>query len=77
MQIASYRTEISTTIVVMAKVGWYCIWRESTKWFKIYDIFFIIFYSTDNSKTTWWAKIQHTIEAATTNLIIDLTIKIF
>ena len=45
VQIFSYRTEILTTGVVTAKVGWYWIWLKSTKWFKIYDIFFIIFYS--------------------------------
>ena len=47
MQISSYRTEILTnSVLVTAKVSCYCIWLESTKWLKIYDIFSIIFNST-------------------------------
>ena len=37
-----YRSEIFITRVVTTKVIWYCIQLESTKCFKIYDMFFII-----------------------------------
>ena len=39
MKMLGYRTGTFIEGVVTTKVGWYCIWPESTKWFKIYDTF--------------------------------------
>ena len=90
MQISSYRTEIFTTSVVTSKVGWYCIWPETTKWLKINDIFPIIFDSTFITRKQivelkFSTKVEQLLpqcirklnEFNSTKLIIDSAIKIF
>ena len=83
-------TEILTTSVVTAVIGWYCILLKPTKWSKIYVIFFIIFDSTLITRKQfvelkfsllvqqllldYLAKLK---KFNSKNLIVDLAIKMF
>ena len=90
MQIFSYPNKFFTTSEVTTKVCWYCIRPESTKWFKMYDIFSIIIDSTLKiRKRLVEMKFSTLVEQLLpdchrklnyfnlTNLIIDLAVKFF
>ena len=58
MQISSYGIEMLTTSVITIKVSCYSIWPESTKWFKIDDIFSWFSIQLWNITWKWLVKLK-------------------